>query len=89
MFSSPSVLKRFDWGIGEKYELEKFKKLHPLQSQTMLLLTNPLYSCVKDPIQLTWYQPAYLDLSPQEVHWMALCLYFTALVQITQGYFGL
>ena len=53
MFSSPSVLKRFDWGIGEKYELEKFKKLHPLQSQTMLLLTSPLYSCVKDPIQLT------------------------------------
>ena len=53
MFSSPSVLKRFDWGIGEKRELEKFKKPHPLQSQTMLLLTNPLYSCVKDPIQLT------------------------------------
>ena len=53
MFCSPRVSKGFDCGIGEKNELEKFKKLHPLQSQTMLLLTNPLYSCVKDPIQLT------------------------------------
>ena len=53
MFSSPSVSKWLDWGIGAKRELEKFKRPHPLQSHTMLLLTNPLYSCVKDPIQLT------------------------------------
>ena len=90
MLCSWSVLKEFDNVMGEvaKKELEKLGKPQPSQIHATLLLTNPAYNCVKDPIQLTWYQPACSDLSQQLSHWMALCPHFTALAQTMHGYLG-
>ena len=90
MLCSSSVLKEFDSVMGEveKRELEKLGKPQPSQIHETLLLTNPAYKCVKDPIQLTWYQPACSDLSQQLSHWMPRCPHLTAFKQITQGYLG-
>lgn len=65
-----SVLKELDSVMGEdaKNELEKLARPYPLQIQAMLLLTSPAYNCVKEPMQLTWYQPACLYLSLQLSH---------------------
>ena len=54
------MLKEFDSVMGEvaKRELEKLGKPQPSQVHETLLLTNPAYICVKDPIHDTWYQPA-------------------------------
>ena len=90
MFCSSSVLKEFESVMGEveKSELEKLGKPQPAQIHETLLLTNPAYKGVKDPRQLTWYQPACSDLSQQLSHWIPLCPHFTAFRQITQGYLG-
>jgi len=50
-----SVLKELETVMGEdaKNELEKLGKPHPSQIHATLLLTNPVYNCVKEPMQLT------------------------------------
>ena len=55
MLCSWSVSKEFASVIGEdaKKELEKLGRPHPLQVHETLLLTNPAYNCVKDPMQVT------------------------------------
>ena len=51
---SCSVLKRFGGGeVLEEIEVEWLDAPHLLQYHEMLLLTNPVYICVNDPIQLT------------------------------------
>ena len=55
MFCSSSVLKEFESVMGEveKRELEKLGKPQSAQIHETLLLTNPAYNCVKDPMQVT------------------------------------
>ena len=55
MLCSWSVSKEFASVMGEdaKKELEKFGRPHPSQVRETLLLTNPAYNCVKDPMQVT------------------------------------
>ena len=53
---------------GEKEEVERLGEPHLLQVHEMLLLTNPAYICVNDPMQLTRYQPSCSDWSQQLLH---------------------
>jgi len=50
-----SVLKELETVMGEdaKNELEKLGRPYPSQIHATLLLTNPVYNCVKEPMQLT------------------------------------
>lgn len=69
-----SVLKELDSVTGEnaKNELEKLSEPQRSQIHTALLLTNLAYTCVKEPMQQTWYQPVCSDISHQLSHWLAL-----------------
>ena len=49
-----SVFKEFGGvEVEEELEVEWLNAPHLLQVHEMLLLTNPVYICVNDPIQLT------------------------------------